>query len=901
MMAQACAHHLLRSTTTLVHRAATVAALALAAACSQDPVAAPDAAGDAAASEAVVAPADLVAVDSAVPADVAAEDIPQKPLTKGIWTQVKVPADPNVSLHGVWTDGTTRAVAVGSNGTVIQNDGLGWAVASQSKFPTLHGVAGGPGGGNTFAVGLGGTIVQAAGSDGVLGPAWGPPGGCAKPADCDDKDACTADSCDAGVCGHEPSGTAGCCGGPHFADAFDKGLGNWVVTETKQVPEGGIVWKAAAMTGKDGGKRATSPPNAAYFGLTEVACDGGIGFCGSFDNGKVVGAKLESPSFKLPKAAKITLSFQLLIDVESGYYDQLQFWVVSAGGAKQLMWDKQQKVPTGTTNGKFAVQTIDLTTFQNQQIKLEISFDSMTKSNNGGEGVFLDDLVVASTCGAPLSGAKSLTKGTLFSVWAAANDDAWAVGEAGFTAHWDGSAWTAAGGGKSRDVYGMGGTAKLGFAVGDQGLAASIGNGGFKLGSVATDKQLRAVAAVDDGKGAIATAVAVGSQGTIAVYKDGAWGVEVAKGLASQELSGVAAFADGSFAATSQNGTIWSRSAAGTWQQASSVGLPLRAIAASGPDSAWAVGMSGGLAERKGGQWLINPQLPGSGNANAVWCQSHDDCMAVGDGGVAWQRAGKVWTQQSTATSVNLQAVWGAQPDSIYAAGLLASIVHYDGQGWSTMTGPPGIDWRAIWGTADNDVWVGGSGGAVAHWDGDKWQLMVEPVTDTLRCVWGLSGSDLWAVGEKGAIYHGNGAGWQKTPIEPYQPDKEQKPYAVKSILLAVWGAASNDVWAAGEPDDKNHGVLVHWDGKVWKYVPLLYELPKTIRAIWGWSADNILMAGTQGTVMAFDGKAGSIGQMEVPTIATLFSIAPYGKDVLVVGDIGTVLRYSPPPKPVTK
>lgn len=887
-------------------RLAAWVALALAAgvlgSCSEDAKAGAGADADAKASADSTASADVATAPDTAAADAAPEDVQFAPLTKGIWTQIKVPADPNVSLHGVWTDGPTRIVAAGTNGTILQNDGLGWQVVSQGKFPTLNGVAGGAGAGHTFAVGGGGTIVGATGSDGTPGTHWGPPGGCTKPADCDDKDPCTADACEAGVCSHEPSGGSLCCGGIHFADGFDKGLGSWTVADLQPPPEGGIVWKAAKMTGKDGGKRATSPPNAAYFGLTDVPCDGGDGFCGTFDNGHVVASTMLSPEFKLPKAGKITINFQLFADVESGYFDQLRVSVQTQLGGKEIVWDKQAALNSGTTGGKFAPIAIDVTKFQGQAIRLEILFNSLSKNSNSGEGVFIDDFSVSSECAPPVSGAKSLTKGTLFGVWAAANDDAWAVGEAGFTAHWDGTGWTAvSGGGKLRDLWGMAGTPKAGLAVGEQGLSGTMAGGGFKIGNVGADKTFKAVAVLPDAAGGIGEALAVGSQGAVAHFAGGAWKPETPPQIIGQELTGAAAYPDGTFFVTSLSGQIWQRSADGAFKAAVSVGKPLMAIAATGSDTGWAVGKFGALVERQGGTWKATPtQLNGS--ANAIYAADHDNVIAVGDGGMAFVRTGgSEWQTQFTATSVNLQGVWGPSPNSVYAVGLLASIVHYDGQEWKSMTGPAGVDWHCVWGTSDSDVWAGGSNGAVAHFDGKDWKMLVEPVTANLRAVWGLSGSDLWAVGENGSIYHGNGVGWQHTEIEKFQPDPEQKPYEVKSHLLAVWGAASNDVWASGEPDDKNHGVIVHWNGEKWQYATILYDLPRTIRAIWGFSATNILLAGTQGTVMQLDGKAGSVGLLEVPTIATLFSMAPFGKDVLVVGDIGTVLRYTPPPAPPKK
>jgi hypothetical protein len=883
-----------------------VACLVVATSCADDsaggPAAKSDAAGTADASadgglvdavaDSAVEPADAVSAS-----DAAADATPT--LSAGIWTQLSLPGPANTSLHGVWTDGPTRAVVVGSGGSILQYDGLGWKVASQGKFPSLNGVSGG--GPRTFAVGIGGTLVQAEGSSGKTGSVWGPPGGCTKPSDCDDFDPCTADACESGVCAHQPSGAPGCCGGTAFADSFDKGLSQWTVAELQGGGQGGIVWSAAEMTGKDGGKRATSPPKAAYFGRTDVPCDDGKGFCPTFDNGKAVGSTMTSPLFTVPKAQKVTLSFQLLLDVGPGFFDQLQVWVVQEGGAKQKVWDKYTVLQGGSTSGKFAAQTVDLSAYVGTKIRLEVMFNSLDKNNNSGEGAFIDDLVVNSVCAPPAVSAKALTSGTLFGTWAAAADDAWAVGEGGFSAHWDGAAWTqvsgAANGGKAKDLLGIGGQGKVGLMVGDQGYAAQVASGGaVKALSTGATQQLRAVAvrASADGKG-IDEAIAVGQMGTVLVWKDGAWSKDPASALVGQDLRGVAALGDGSWAAVSTQGVVWQRDAAGKWSQALQAGVPLRAVAAIGQDGAVAVGQLGTLVERNGGTWTKG-KFDGSGTANAVWADAEGNAWAVGDNGMSWERKPDgIWTPQTTATSVHLQGVWANNPMDVFAVGLLSTIVHFDGAEWTAMSAPPGVDWMGVWGTATDDVYAIGTSGAVARWDGEAWTLLVQPVKETLRAVWGLSGSDVWAVGEKGAIYHSTGLGWQATPITPWQPDPEQKPYKVKSTLLAVWGAKSNDVWASGEPDQDGHGILVHWDGKAWTFVPLLWESPKTIRAMWGWSASRILMAGTQGTVLQLDGTQPAIEQLQSGTIATLFGIAPYGKDALLVGDIGVVLRYTPP------
>ena len=203
-------------------------------------------------------------------------------------------------------------------------------------------------------------------------------------------------SCESGVCQHGASGVPGCCGGAAFANTFDKGLGKWTVTDLHTAGgEGGIVWTAASMTGKDGGPRVTSPTKAAYFGRTDVACEGGqVGYCGTFDNGKVVGSEMKTQPFQVPKSVKAELNFQLFAEVGASF-DALTVAVLPQNGKPaEVVWKREDKLPSGSTGGKFVQQKLDLTKYAGQTIALRLGFDSQTTSDNGGEGIFVGDLMI---------------------------------------------------------------------------------------------------------------------------------------------------------------------------------------------------------------------------------------------------------------------------------------------------------------------------------------------------------------------------------------------------------------------------------------------------------------------------------------------------------------------------
>ncbi len=820
----------------------------------------------------------------------------------GLWTPIALPGGANADLHGVWSDGSTRVVAAGTNGTVITWDGLAWNVAASGKFATLNAVAGSPGAGLAYAVGMAGTVVQSAGSNGGVGKVWAPPGGCLAPSDCDDADICTTDVCDSGVCQHSSSGAPGCCGGVVFADSFDSGLGKWTVTDNYagNPGNGGIVWQAAGVYGIDGILRASSPPAAAYFGRTDVPCtDDATKACATYDNGKSVGSAMTSQEFAVPVGKSASLTFQLYLDVESGFYDALQISVIpSDGGAAALIADKQVLWPSGSTNGKFVVQTLDLTAFMGQKIRLEIRFETYSNANNSGQGVFIDDLAVSTACESGSSAGKGLTDKTLFGAWAFADNDAYAVGDGGVIAHWDGTTWGLQAGAATGELDGMAGASGVGLvAVGDLGVVGTVTATGVAPTTTPTQSHLAAVA-IDAVGASPFTACAVGAGGTTLDGSSAGWKLGPSAGA---DLSGVTANGSGGWVAVSPLGSIYERvKGSKSWTNIDSSGFAMHAVTHTASGQIIAVGEIGLVTTRTSASagWNMTLDDWTSNNLWGVSALSDTDIWAVGEGGISGHFQDGVWTAIATPTPANLRAVWAASADAVYAVGLGGAIVRWDGKSWKKMKSPSLKDWYAVWGNGPNDVYAIGQDGQVAHWDGQDtvtwaWSAIGTHIDGSLRAVWGLTPDDVWAIGELGLIYHNDGSGWTHVPIPDYQADANSKPYKIATTLLAIWGASWDDVWAAGEPDSKGKGVLVHWDGNAWSYDPSFADESRTVRALWGWSKDKILMAGTQGMVLRFDGQ-GTYQELHPETIATLFGITGYGKDALLVGDIGTVLRWTP-------
>ncbi len=826
-----------------------------------------------------------------------------QPTGGGQFIQLAVPGDPSSVFHGCAGGGTKRIYLAGTNGLVVGFDGLKWKSLTEHVFATLNGISAPVDGTRAFAAGIGGTSGQAtAKSAGQLATKWGPPGGCTSSSDCD-KNAppCTISVCASGVCTYSPSGGDGCCGGVNFGDGF-KNLGNWKVADlyAKEATKGEIVWAAAALEGANGKARYTSPPKALYFGLLDKACkDNAAKTCPSFDNGKVVGSTVTSNPIKLPLAKKIELSFQLFLDVETGTTsDLLTVTVKKQGYPDKTVWNKAKLQGSGSTDGKFKLQQVNLNEYAGNTITLQIRFDSKDAFINDGEGVFIDDILLTTTCPSGSGGTKTLTKSTFFDVFAYDDDNAWAVGTDGAIARWttkaspDGGSkegkWSLMTGDAIKDVFAISGLAGgLQLAVGQKGLIAEIDTGGLTTMDNNYPATLYGVAVTDMGGGKY-HAVAVGSGGTVLEWNNGKWTKVSFPGASA--LRGVTAMGSGEYLAVGLS-LIYRRAVNGIWQPIGQVPGTLRAITQVDKGKAFAVGNAGLLVEIQGTNISVKPKTFGTMDVAAITAIAPNSVWVVGSSGGTAHFDGSKWQGISSPAFANLTGAWGASSDNVFAVGLAGTIIRWNGLSWVPMVAPK-FDYTAVWGSDPLDVYAAAKGGIIVRYDGKSWKVIVAPVKGNLRAVWASSPKDIWAVGENGAIFHSNGGGWSPVTVDPYElPDG--KPYEVKSTLVTIWGSAANDVWASGYPDADGEGVLIHYDGKSWKYLEAFKEEGRVFRAIWGWSNKNVLFAGSMGMIYRFDGE--TLAPLKSGFSTTFYDVCGFGKDALMVGTNGIVLRYIPP------
>lgn len=242
--------------------------------------------------------------------------------------------------------------------------------------------------------------------------------------------------------------------------------------------------------------------------------------------------------------------------------------------------------------------------------------------------------MVSLTGGFPLPPTGSLTGSNLNAVWAAAPNDAWAVGGGGTLLRWNGSRWMQVASGSTSELTGVWGAhANDVWAAG--GGALLHGN---SAGWVNVPKPVGLVSAVFGSGPADVWAV-----GSLILHWDGE-----------------------------------------SWTSLSTPPAPLNGGFSLSATEAWAAAGNGRLQHWNGSSWSeVNP---GGGQAalRSVWASSATNVFAVGDASVVFRWNGGGWTQTSVTGSGAKNSVWGSGPTDVWAAGS-GDVFHFDGATWSQV------------------------------------------------------------------------------------------------------------------------------------------------------------------------------------------------------------------------
>jgi Divergent InlB B-repeat domain len=382
----------------------------------------------------------------------------------------------------------------------------------------------------------------------------------------------------------------------------------------------------------------------------------------------------------------------------------------------------------------------------------------------------------------------------LTAVWAAADDDVWAVGS-NIALHWDGSSWTPAKLPRSPvHFYDLWGSAT------DDVWAVGPG-----------------VAVHWDGSGWSEIALPAG--GTF-------WSVS-GSGASDVWILGTESFEPMQPIALHWDGRSWSRSSPRAYGK----------IFALAPGDAIAVWGSG--CERfAAGAWRDEPcGVPG---ADGVWASGRDDVWVTGHlafnegpDGNRFYRAhwdGVSWAREDVPSSLAPSfsgRMFGRARNDVWWGNL-----HFDGETWSSA-----ID-RFVApsaGVAGGKLWAV-SGPGILESDGSEWKVAVAGAPDRPTAVGGLRGDDVWVLMQSGAILRYDGGCWETLA----------DPKANTSLQNHVtFGSSSADIWALGSES-------WHWDGLEWSRVSFPAEMQNRQG---GWSngpADAFVFAVDDAQTKAF-------------------------------------------------
>jgi hypothetical protein len=209
----------------------------------------------------------------------------------------------------------------------------------------------------------------------------------------------------------------------------------------------------------------------------------------------------------------------------------------------------------------------------------------------------------------------------------------------------------------------------------------------------------------------------------------------------------------------------------------------------------------------------------------------------------------------------------------------------------STSCGPAGFFWEnplpqgdalvSTFGLSPTDLWAVGVFGTLLHFDGTTWSCVASPTTSSLRAVWGARSDELWAAGgdgSAGVILHGDGRAWS-VALRP------------SFALAGLGGSGPSDVWAVGAG-----GAILHWDGSTWSPSPSGTTVD-LVRVFAGgprdaWAVGYAQSAGVArgGLILHWDGARWSVAESGAGAIGVPTSVSGSAPDdVWVVGSCDTV------------
>lgn len=310
---------------------------------------------------------------------------------------------------------------------------------------------------------------------------------------------------------------------------------------------------------------------------------------------------------------------------------------------------------------------------------------------------------------------------------------------------------------------------------------------------------------------------AVGLQGLILRSTDGVW-TQVASPTTAN-LYGVSGTSEGVMA-VGAGGTIL-RVAMGAWvPMTSPTQEDLFAITPTGLSTAIAVGDHGIILRFDGTSWsVLRAANPNAEALRAVWA-GPALAFAAGDLGTLVRSVnGGAWTPVDIgAGTKNLTSVIAVDGE-VFVGGEDRSLWRSNGVGWNLAVLPSDIeavidsdiDIRSLWASSKNDVFIGFEAGHIVHWNGTRFVRQTSASTRTIYSLYGLNAAMVVGATRGGSVIEYTGTDRRAKSLGPeslFGIQRDGSKFHVVGNLGTVWTwDTATDVWTS-QPADPNGPVL---------------------------------------------------------------------------------------------
>lgn len=326
----------------------------------------------------------------------------------------------------------------------------------------------------------------------------------------------------------------------------------------------------------------------------------------------------------------------------------------------------------------------------------------------------------------------------------------------------------------------------------------------------------------------------------------------------------------------------------------------------SSADDIFAVGNRAKIYHYNGVSWETMAISAGTSNFGGVWGSSATNVYACG-GGKLYHYNGSAWSLEEIGATVN--DVWGHATDDIYVM-TSTGVMHFDGVSWSSVAGIGNISGKI----------AGIEGGTgyftylydVGYFDGVEWGYHIKNTPYKIQTITGsgdgglfcgtyygqnlLFQNNVWSAALSTSDEASPSYSWCNSPTDFFIASGSR--YVVRNSGGSTDGNFHPSIYAEGiwSPGG-NVAFCPAWSGTIYRLdgaVLSAIDTPTSQRlmGLWGTSENDIMAVGEAGTILHFDGVEWSL--MTSGTSAKLYDVwCAAENDAYAVGTDGTLLHYN--------